>query len=208
MSSRKPLIKKYFEQELPETLPDYQVLHLLLFFIDERPGVLVMDPDEDDRKILQEFCDDFSFPYMYSEDKEFSRGDLEMGGFFIARNRERIEELEKSEGEFYGFSDSAVGEFLGYPESAIEYFVEHVGSGTIESTAKDKIEDMLGDEIPFSDARYLELVPYVPRPDVDEIKEAVNKGKRKEAAIVDFDRVHDFHVGKTILSQVFSESVY
>lgn len=181
---------------------------MLIFFIEDRPGVLLMDPDEEDRDLLEEFCYDFGFYRTFEKADKDDRGKLETGGYFIAREEERLAELVNSKGEFYGLSDKVVGRFLGIPDREVKYFSSKIKKGHVEAPTREKLRAILGDEIPFEDARYIEVTPYVPIPDRESIGKAIKKGKKIEADIIEFDRVYDFHTGKTILSHVLQNQMY
>lgn len=212
------LVEDYFEHRLTDAVVVDEKLELLLLLIEERPGVLIMNPDYRDRNILQDFCDEFELEFLYTGGEK-SRGLLDKilrrdtrlfkGGFFIARDRGRFEKLKETEGRFYGFSDEGVGNFLGYPEDDIEYFSNNVTEGHIERPTNEKAEELVSQGlIKERDLKYLELLSYVPRPVKENILEAVELGKKREEKILEKDEELDIDSGKEVLREVFRDPLY
>lgn len=211
-------IEEYFAEKLDDRVVQDEKLALLLLVLDERPGVLIMNPDLEDRKTLKMMCQDFDLEFLYTGgDKRRGLKDrlkssdsrLFKGGFFIASESQRFSVLKDSEGRFYGFSDRAVGEFLGYPEDDITYFADNVVEGHIERPTRKKAEELVSRRVlKAKDLKYLELVSYVPRPEEENIVQAVETGREREEKILEMDENKGTDVGKEILSQVFRQPLY
>ena len=212
------LVEDYFEHRLNDTVVIDEKLALLLLLIDERPGVLIMNPDYRDRNVLEDFCREFKLEKIYTGG-ERSRGLLDKilrrdtrlfkGGFFIAKDEQRLEKLEETEGRFYSFSDEGVGNFLGYPEDDIEYFAEKVVEGHIERPTNEKAQELVSQGVLKNrELKYLELVSYVPRPVKENILEAVELGKEREEKILKMDEELDIESGAEVLREVFRDPLY
>ncbi len=218
MELQKKPVETYFTEKLDDHVVIDEKLALLLLLLEERPGVLVMNPELDDRKILKQFAQEFDLEHLYTggegerglKDKllhEDSR--MFKGGFFITDEKERFRILKESEGRFYGFSDRAVGRFLGYPEDDTEYFAENVVEGHIERPTREKAEELVSEGVlKKSDLKYLELVSYVPRPRKENIVKAVETGKKREQKILEIDDELGLEVGKNILREIFRDPLY
>ena len=212
MDVPKDRLEKFHEKVGQSTVIDEEVA-LYLLLIDERPGVLVMDPDLDDRKKLKNFCREYDLSYHYTggegerglKDK-ILRTDSRLfkGGFFIAKDEKRFEMLKSSEGRFYGFSDEAVGKFLGYPEDDIKYFSGNVTDGHIENPTREKADELRSQgKIKEKDLKFLELVDYVPRPEEENILKAINTGKNRHEKIKKIDEKYEINTGEEILRKLF-----
>ena len=204
MEPDRSLLEKYFLDELPENLSIHESFELLLVIVEKRPGALVMSPDFEDRKLLGKFCDEFDLCYLEVEGQVRSildkilRRDTRIlkGGFFITRNEERFEELESSEGDFYGFSDKAVGSFLDYPDKDIEYFRQKTVDGEIGSKTEKILEELIEkEEVTRDEAKYVELISYVPKPEKSNIRTAIQKGKERKNALKELDNKFKVEIG-------------
>ncbi|MFB6100548.1 MAG: hypothetical protein ABEK16_04715 [Candidatus Nanohalobium sp.] len=186
---REERVREYFRDRLPGVKTDGKVRDLLFLLLDEKPGALVMGVDRDTRKVLEDFSREFGLEMKVVEggdrslinrllgrDKRFMKDSV-----FLARNRKRFRILEESDGRFCGFSDRAVGEFLGYPDSAIEYYVEKTEEEPAGMEVAEKVEEMIEEEELDEDAEEcLEMLSYLPRPEEENIREAVEKGRGRE----------------------------
>jgi len=217
MEIRKELLEK-FDKLIQDSVVVDEKLALYLLIIDERPGVLIMDPDFDDRKKLKDFCREYDLELHYTggegkrglKDK-LLRTDSRMfkGGFFITREEERFRKLKASDGRFYGFSDEGVGKFLGYPEDDIDYFSGNVTEGHIEKPTREKAEELRSEGvIRKEDLKYLELVSYVPRPEKENIIKAIETGKHRHEKIEEVDQKYGVDTGKKLLREVFRDPLY
>lgn len=211
MDLEKPLLEKYFAKKLPERITPNECFALLLVVISQKPGALVMSPDFRDRNLLRSFCEDFDLEYLEIESEErslidrFLRRDTRMlkGGFFVARDKESFEILKQSEGRFYGFSDKAVGKFLGFPEDDTDYFAERTKNEDIWKETEKVIEELIEeDKLKRSEKKYFELINYVPRPKKSNVLQAVEKGKQREKAVLEFDKEFETEIGKNYLDKL------
>lgn len=211
MEPDRAVVEKYFLDELPENLSIHESFELLLVIIEKRPAALVMSPSFKDRKLLRSFCDKFDLHYLEVEGQERSlldkilRRDTRVfkGGFFISQNEERFEKLKSSEGDFYGFSDKAVGSFLDYPDEAIEYFEQRTSNGEIGSETEKILEDLIDDgEISRDEAKYVELISYLPKPDKSNILKAIQKGKERKNDLQEFDENFNVEIARRYLDDL------
>jgi len=187
-----------------QRLPYRETLDLFLVILEERPACLIMDPDKGEREKLAEFCREFDLEFREQSSKNESL--LSSSGFFISCDEERFQKLQDSEGRFYGFSDRDVGDFLGFPEDDIEFFAENVEEGPVEVKTREITEKMVRENlISQEDAKYVNLVTYVPRPCEENVLEAVEQGKRFENKILEFDAKSDSSIGKRVLEEFYGK---
>lgn len=187
-------LEHYFAEELPDRFPTDECLDMLMVVIGERPGALVMGPSFKDRRVLEEFCNTFELSFLDMEGEKRSwldrifRRDTRVfrGGFFISREDERLGIIENSEGDFYGSSEKAVGEFLGYPKEDVEYYTEK-RQQTPERNFRQKVEDFVEGNNLNLDLKYLNLASYVPKPEEENIRRAIRKGKEKEEKLLELE---------------------
>ncbi|MFB6192692.1 MAG: hypothetical protein ABEK00_00400 [Candidatus Nanohaloarchaea archaeon] len=193
-------VEKYFLQILPEIFPSDECRALLTLVAGERPGVLLMSVQEQDEKVVENFCDDFDLKLEFMGE----RNELFEPGAFIASEEDRFSILEQSHGKFYTCSDEAVGEFLGYPEEAINFY-----SGTGEDEVpgqkfREKIRELFRkDALDEEDLKHLQLVDYVPRPQRENIIEAVERGEERERQLKEFDERNSTRVGEIYLRELY-----
>lgn len=191
-------IEKYFLQILPEIFPSDECRGLLTLVAGERPGVLLMSVKEEDEELVKNFCEDFGLELKFMGE----RNELLDPGAFITSDPERFSMLEDSYGNFYGCSDEAVGKFLGYPEEAVRFYsqTEIPGEEYRKKVTDLHNNDVLDDE----DLKYLQLIDYVPRPEKENILQAVKEGKRKEEALERFDEENSTRVAEMYLTELFN----
>lgn len=202
-SERNDKIEEHISDFL-ELLPHRETVDLFLVVLEERPSCLVMDPDDEEKRKLERFCDDLDLSFLEAEDSEGSM--LSDSGFFIAQDRERLDLLKGSDGRFYGFSDLDVGDFLGFPEDDIDYFAENIGDGPLEPETREAIEELVVEgEIDSSEAKLVHLTTYVPRPEESNIKEALSRGKAYREALLDFDEENDTELGSRVMDAFFGQ---
>ena len=215
MKKEKKLLENYFLERLPDRIPSSEVFEILLVVLEERPGSLVMSPDYRDRKLLREFCHELELEYFEVEEKKRSLIDRLLGrdtrtfkgGFFIARDTERFEILKSSKGRFYGFSDEAVGKFLGFPEDDIDYFSRRAAKGEVWDETEEKVNEMIQNkDVKRNDVKYLGLTSYVPRPEKSNILKAVNKGRKREKTLLEFDERFDTEIGERYLAEQLGQT--
>lgn len=170
-----------------QRFPRREALDLVLVGLGDRPACLVMDPGEE-KGLLRSYCDSLGLAFRsYGGDSELARS-----GFFIAREKKRLEILENSEGRFYGLSDRDVGRFLGFPEDDIDYFRHKVGEKDLESGAREKARDMASEgHLEEGSEEMLRLVTYVPRPEKENIVRAVKRGREHRNSLLKLGRERD-----------------
>ena len=192
-------------KRLVSLLSDRQALDLLLVVTGSRPACLIMDPENEAKQELVEFCDSCSLYYKMEEER--SQG-LGKEGFFVAVEEKRLEELENSEGRFYGLSDRHVGNFLGFPDEDIAYFHENVREGPVEQETREKKAELLSNgEISDRQAEISEIVSYVPKPSAKCIKRASRRGMSYLEDVKNFDSENDTEVGSQVLEDFLGRPV-
>lgn len=170
-------------------------LALLLMREGEKPGILIMSANYDQKEKIEEICNAKSWNWrvygdsiekqgLFNSLKRFlgfsNENPFETSGIFVAPGQERFGILESSSGDFYGSSEEAVGRFLGYDEEAVDFYTNLKDGETATEPYEDKVEEMLDSgELEPGDLKYLELVFYVPPPERESILEARDKGRRR-----------------------------
>jgi hypothetical protein len=195
-------VEKHFHFFLEE-LPYKDVLDLFLMFLGERPSSLIMNAESQEIQKLENFCGRFEIHYRI----EAGKSAISQNAVFVTEEKARLENLEKVDGRFCGFTDEQVAEFLDYPEEDSEYFSENISSGQIEPEVRSKTREMIAENKLEQDAlKYIELVGYVPKPEKDNIQEAVEKGKQYESAIRAFDEENNSDLGAELMSLALKDS--
>lgn len=190
--------------KLETVLTPTDLIDLILVLQSERPGCLVMEPEKEASNLLKKLCRENKLSFRVKNDEQDSG--LATNGFFIARREKRFEVLKGSEGRFYGLSDRDVGKFLGYPEDDVEYFEERIVDRPVEHETREKMRELVSTgELENNEFNYVELVGYVPRPEKQNILEAVEKGKKYYKAILEFDADNNFSIGKRALEEFLGE---
>ncbi|QKQ98362.1 hypothetical protein GKQ38_02435 [Candidatus Nanohaloarchaea archaeon] len=193
-------IEKYFLQILPEIFPSDECRALLTLIAGERPGVLLMSVQEEDEKVVENFCNDFNLELRFMGE----RNELFEPGAFIAHEEDRFSVLEESHGKFYTCSDEAVGKFLGYPEDAIKFYSSTEEDEIPGQKFREKVKGLFErDVLDEEDLKHLQLVDYVPRPEKENIIEAVKRGKKKEKSLRQFDERRETRVAEIYLRELY-----
>jgi hypothetical protein len=187
--------RKELLREMPEYLTVEQSISMLLLLEDEKPGVLLMGANEDQRALVKSFCRKFDCSKM--EVEGYSNP-----GVFITRNPDRFKIIKNSSGDFYGASDSAVGKFLGYEKKAREYYQETMEN---DKLAREKFEEKLAElerkgEVPQGYENYLELISYIPYPDRKHITQAIQRGRKR------YNLLENNSIGKELLRELEQET--
>ncbi|MFB6115936.1 MAG: hypothetical protein ABEK10_00340 [Candidatus Nanosalina sp.] len=192
-------------RKLTELLSDRQALDLLLVVTGSRPACLVMDPSEQGKKRLVEFCRSSDLYHRIEEDRSPGLG---KEGFFITRNEKRLEKLNNSEGRFYGLSDRHVGEFLGFPEEDVDYFHENINKGPVEPETRRKKSEMKSrGMISEKEEKISEIVSYVPKPSESRVKHALSRSRSYIEDIREFDCENSTNLGSQVLENFLGVSV-
>lgn len=191
---REEKIKEYFRDRLPKHITQGEVQDILFLILNKKPGALVMDADMEAQKVLEELSDEFDLEIKIVEGSERSFLDRLLGrdtrflkdSVFLAQESERFEILNESDGRFCGFTDRAVGEFLGYPESAVKYYVKKTSEEPAGMKVSEKIDEMIEEgELDKNSKECLEMLSYLPKPEEENIRKAVKKGRDRKKIIED-----------------------
>lgn len=193
-------------EELEGSITDEELFDFLMVSLDEKPGGLVMDPSGSAVEKLEKVTEDAGLEYLKIEDDNRSFLDKILGrevpfsttGFFFARERSDFRLLKDSEGDFYGCSNSAVGEFLGYPEKSVDHY------RTTEKIGKETIRE-IKNNYPDMELKYLALVGYIPAPNREQVKNAVERGK-KRAELLEEMGSKGLPRGKELKNELIAES--
>lgn len=205
----KGLLEKYFLREFPGRIMDEEAYHVLLLAIGVKPGALVMSADKSQRELLEKFCRDLSLEMKVVEGEDRSLIDRFLGrdsimfrdSIYIAREEERFDILERSDGNFNGFTEGAVGKFLGYPEQAIEFYRgEEIPAKRFEEFLSEEVENSR--EIKEGELAYLKLLGYLPRPEIDNICRAIRQGKSREKKLLELDEELGSDIGHRYLEKI------
>ena len=201
-------LEKYFMKFLPEKIGYDHAYDILMMLTGEKPGSLVMSPDVEQRKALEEMCEQLDLSYKVTGGRQRSLLDkllrrdtrLFKDGFFIARDEKALERLEQSEGKFYGYSDKGVGEFLGYPRESTIYY-DSTEPSTKASEKKIKELEKEG-KLEEDEMKFLKLVSYVPRPEEENILRAVKIGEMREKKLKELDKDLETSIGEKYLEKM------
>ncbi|MFB6208481.1 MAG: hypothetical protein ABEJ69_03960 [Candidatus Nanohaloarchaea archaeon] len=207
-------LERYFLRRLPAETTSSEVLDLLFLVMERKPGALVMGADSSTVSVLKEFCSRFELQMKVVRGEKRSLLDRLLGRdtrffrdcVFLAWDENRFDILEAEDGKFCETTDRAAGNFLGYPESAVEYYVEKTVDGPIGADTEELVEEMIEDGVLDDDDRVcLELLSYVPRPEEEEVLEAVREGRERRAMLKELDSYRDVSVGSYYLKRVCGE---
>lgn len=209
------LLEKYFLRQFPGRIMDEEAYHLLLLVMGVKPGALVMSADKSQRKLLQKFCRESGLEMKVVEGEDRSFIDRLLGrdsmmyhdSIYIAREEERFEILEESEGNFNGFTEDAVGNFLGYPEKAVEFYRgEDIPAMRFEEFIDKEVE--AGQNIKDEELAYLKLLGYLPRPEIDSIRRAIREGKNREMDLLELDEELGSDLGRRYLEKMKDQPIH
>lgn len=186
-------------EELLRRMPDYlnssQSVSMYLMLEGLKPGVLIMSAGEDQRKFIKAFCRKFDCHY-----REYPG--FNDPGLFITKDENRFKMLENSSGDFYGATDSAVGKFLGYEKKARRYYeAKNEDDALVRKEFEDKLSEL--ESKGKLDPRYedfLALVEYIPYPDEEHIKEAIQRGEKR------YEALKDTEIGRRLLEELEAEA--
>lgn len=190
--------KEIFLKKLPRKIGWQYSFDIMMVYLNEKPGALVMDPNFGEIRTLKKSTSKLNLKYHYTDEesiKQFIKQTLfsdtmETGGFFIYKNKDSLSKLEKSEDDgFYGFTEKSVGIFLGYPKESAEYYVEtNQMTNLVKEETEEKLKKLLkNEELSKEEVEYLKYVSYIPKPSEKEIKKAIEIGKNYSEALDEFD---------------------
>lgn len=177
----KELVEKHFREQLPQVTTFDERLSLLLLIHGQKPGAIVLGVKYGQKERLREFVKDFDVGIKVVAgderdvlDKFLNRDKRMMKDIvFFSREPERFKILKEEDPGFAGYTHRSVGRFLGYPDTALEYYSETYAPG---SEFMDELEEAALRE---EELRYLNFLSYVPSTRKDQIKEAIQEGKRR-----------------------------
>ncbi len=204
-------LEDYFLERVPRQLGYSTGIDLLLLLLEEKPGALVMGVSPEQERFVKRFCREFGLEYLYNRHLGFwERFRRRLGiasgfdnpGIAVARSRERLEVLERSEiNGFTSFKQGSLGRFLGYPEEAVEFYAESDDAPGM--VVQQKIEKLVEDgEIDEEDLAYMELVDYVPPPELESIEAAINRGMKRKDLLLEFDSETGSSIGERYLDEL------
>jgi hypothetical protein len=210
---QKSEMQSFFREKLPKTIDDSSDFPMLLMVLGEKQAALTMNASDEQISALEEFCDEFGFHLKVLEgrtSKPSKAGaenpSFDQKGAFVATTEKRFEILEDSEGRFYGCSDKAVGEFLGFPESSIRFFNSCEQPGL---KSRQKINELMENgEVKEKDLKYLNLTTFIPAPEIEAVRDAIELGKRREKRLEKFDSENSVGIGEGYLKRRFQNSFY
>ncbi len=209
-------LERYFLERMPRVLNYSAGLDILLVVIEEKPGALVMGVSTEQENVVRELCREFGLAHLYSRDIgawERMKRKLGFGSTFdnpsiaVTRESGRLDILEKSEANgFTYFTQETLGRFLGYPEEAVEFY--SVSDDAPGMVVQEKVEQLVGEgELDKADLKYLELVDYVPPPELKSIEAAIERGRDREEVLLELDRETETSVGELYLEELMGRSL-
>lgn len=198
--------------ELEETTSQEE-LELLLLLYKEKTGVLLLGKTRKHVKKVKSFAKTFNLDYKTVKGDWLGIIDRIKGrdtrmfkdSIFLTNDESNFDKLEKSEGEFLGFTEKSVGKFLGYPLNDARYYAEQNAEKNEKSVFQEfkKEARKLHEEghLTEKELRTLNLVSYVPRPRIDRIDEALNKATNIKEILRQKDRELDYNLGETLIEE-------
>jgi hypothetical protein len=187
-------VQDYFYERLND-LSDSALRDLAFLLIGEKPGALFLGVRKSDVELFREFAKDFDLNIKVVEGEKRSLLDrilrrdtrFQKDNVYLAREEESMALLDESEGGFKGFSEKAVGEFLGYPEEAVEYYTGKPEEDPAGIEFQEKIAEMVEEgTISEEEKDSLDFISYLPRPEDENIREAIEEGQRRKKLFEEF----------------------
>ncbi len=166
-------------EELDESVNIEEKTALIFLLKDTKPGAVIMGVSEGSK--IYEFAEEFDLETLKVEGENRSLLNRLLGRdnrfqkdtLFLAQDDKQFDILEDEDPGFAGFTDESVGRFLGYPDNAVEYY------SSCDAPGHSFREEVKEQDFEESDLKYLNLVFYVPTPEEEYIKDAVEEGKRR-----------------------------
>lgn len=191
-------IRKLLYNEMVPGFDIEQRVSLVLILIGERPGVSLKFMDSDKKKFIEKFIELTDFEVL-----EFETGMHHK--YYIARDINRFQLLEKVEKDSPYHTVKSEGLFLGYPRSAVDFYRKNRRKAS--QIFKGKVSDMLEKNlIDRDDLAYLDLVSYIPEASGNGILEAIDHAKIYEDEMEKFDEENDTDICEKMIEEVFDRS--
>ena len=191
-------IRKLLFNEMVPGFDIEQRVSLVLILIGERPGVSLKFMDSDKKKFIEKFIELTDFEVL-----EFETGMHHK--YYIARDINRFQLLEKVEKDSPYHTAKSEGLFLGYPRSAVDFYRENRRKAP--RIFKGKVSDMLNKNlIDEDDLAYLDLVSYIPEASGNGILEAIDHAKIYEDEMEKFDEENNTDICEKMIQEVFDRS--
>ncbi|WP_414838343.1 hypothetical protein ACK3SF_02975 [Candidatus Nanosalina sp. VS9-1] len=171
---------------------------LALLAIGEKPAASVKFMDSGKKSLIEDFLSLTDMEHLSFETEMHHK-------YYIARDLDRFQMLDKVEKDSPYHTARSEGLFLGYPESAVGYFVKNSrkASQKLKNKARKMIDRNLIEE---EKIYYLDLVPYIPEVSAEGIIEAVEHGRIHEKKLREYDEENNSSLGEGLLKEVFERS--
>jgi|GEM_PF-1631850 len=191
-------IRKLLFEEMVPGFDIEQRVSLVLILIGERPGASLKFMDSDKKKFVEKFVELTDFEVL-----EFETGMHHK--YYIARDINRFQLLEKVEKDSPYHTVKSEGIFLGYPRSAVDFYRSNRRKAS--EIFKSKVSDMISKNlIEKENLAYLDLVSYIPEASGTGVLEAIDHGKIHEEEMERFDEENDTDICEKMIDKVFERS--
>lgn len=171
---------------------------LALVAIGEKPAASVKFMDSGKKELVEKFLELTDLEHLSFETEMHHK-------YYIARDLDRFQMLEKVEEDSPYHTARSEGLFLGYPESSVDYFVKNSrkASRELKEKASKMVERNLvdGEKI-----YYLDLVSYIPEVSAEGIIEAIEHGRVREKQLKEYDEENDSELGEGLVEEIFDRS--
>lgn len=174
------VLEKYLTDEFSAMLNAQKKTSILLACIGEKPGETAKFMDEERAERFEEFLDEAELEYVATGSEYHHK-------YFFSMKKVFLGLLESSEA---GFTDKSVARFRGLPKTRIE------NPGRMNQTFTESEVEI------ESEKKYVTALSGMEPVTVDEKKEALEQGERREEVIRQFDRKNDTDLGSRLLEQL------
>lgn len=194
-------VEKIEQLLFEDMVPGFDVeqrVSLALLLTGDRPGASLKFMDDEKKKHVEEFIELTEF-----ESLKFETGMHHK--YYIARDINRFQLLEKVEEDSPYHTVKSEGLFLGYPRSAVDFYLNNrrKASKIFKAKVSDMIKKNLVEE---KDLAYLDLVSYIPEASGSGILEAIDHGKIHKEKLEELDEEKNCDIGSKIIEEVFERS--
>lgn len=191
-------IEKLLFNEMVPGFDIEQRVSLVLLMIGESPGVSLKFMDDEKKSFVEEFVELTDFEVLTFETGMHHK-------YYIARDINRFQLLEKVEKDSPYHTVKSEGLFLGYPRSAVDFYRSNRREAS--RIFKSKVSDMLSKNlVDQEDLAYLDLVSYIPEASGTGILEAIDHGKIYRDKMKEFDEENNTEICGKMLDEVFDRS--